>query len=182
MKNLIPPINDKDHYQGRLNARVNLVTYCDYECPDCGMAYPVIKQVQEKFGDDLCFVFRNFPLTDIHPHAVHAALAAEAAAKQEKFWDMHDMLYENQDVLDDQALETYAEELELNLNIFNRDIESEDIQDLVENDYESGLKSGVNGTPTFFINGTGYSGNFDYSIISKAIIYQTEKTRGNKTR
>src|SRR5262245_55957525 len=103
------PVGPRDHTQGPADARVTLVEYGDYECPHCRCAYPIVKEVQQRLGNTLQFVFRNFPLTDSHPHAQHAAEAAEAAASQDRFWEMHDLLFEQQQALDDRHLVRYAE-------------------------------------------------------------------------
>src|ERR1700687_4188734 len=113
MAKLTMPVGARDHAQGPDDAPVTLVEYGDYECPYCGEAYPIVKRLQKKMGDELRFVFRNFPLSEIHPHALAAARAAEAAARQSKFWEMHDLLYENQRALEGHHLKTLAESLEL---------------------------------------------------------------------
>src|SRR5262249_21093289 len=107
------PMPDRDHIQGPMDAPIKLVEYGDYECPYCGEAYPVVKALQERLGNRLCFAFRNFPLANMHPHAEHAAEAAEAADEQKRFWDMHDLLYEHQDALEDDDLVQYASDLGL---------------------------------------------------------------------
>ena len=118
MARLRVPVSNADHSQGPKNAPLVLVEYGDYECPHCGRAYPIVKQVQQTLGNELLFVFRNFPLAEIHPHAMNAARAAEAAGRQGRFWEMHDLLFENQDRLDDQSLQAYASSLELDLDKF----------------------------------------------------------------
>jgi len=114
MTRLKPPVSSKDHFQGNENARIELLEFGDYQCPHCGRAYPIIKSIQKKLGKELKFVFRNFPLAEIHPNAVHAALAAEAASAQGKFWEMHDIIFENQSRLDDASLFRYGEKIGLN--------------------------------------------------------------------
>jgi len=161
MSKLKPPVNNTDHLQGEAGAGIELVEYGDYECPHCGRAYPVIKHIQQKMGSKLRFVFRNFPLAEIHPHATNAAIATEAAAAQNKFWEMHDTLFEHQHHLEDADLISYAQGLQLNVAQFETDFEKEDIQQKVEADFESGVRSGVNGTPSFFINGEKYNGNWE---------------------
>ena len=157
---LKPPVNNKDHVQGNKNAVLELVEYGDYQCPHCGRAYPIIKEVQETMGENLKFVFRNFPLSDAHPDAFNAAVAAEAAALQDRFWEMHDILYENQEQLDWKSLLVYAKKTGLDLPRFKTDIEKDAIIAKVEDDFESGIRSGVNGTPSFFINGEKYEGSW----------------------
>ncbi len=155
---LAMPVSKHDHVKGPLNAPMTLVEYGDYECPFCGEAYPIVKAVQQRLGDKLCFAYRYFPLTNAHPHAEHAAEAAEAAAKQGNFWGMHDLLYENQNALEDKDLARYAQELELDAARLISEIEAGKYAERVKEDFRSGIKSGVNGTPCFFINGVRYDG------------------------
>jgi protein-disulfide isomerase len=161
MSKLKPPIDSKDHFQGKENAPIVLVEFGDYQCPHCGRAYPIIKNIQKKLGDRLKFVFRNFPLAESHPDATHAAIAAEAASAQNKFWQMHDILFENQIRLDDIHLVRYAEKIGLDVVQFEKDFEAPLYQEKVESDFESGVRSGVNGTPSFFINGEKYNGDWE---------------------
>ena len=171
---LKPLVSDMDHIQGEANAIIELVEYGDYQCPYCGMAYPVIKNIQRKFGKELKFVFRNFPLSKIHPHAKLAALAAEAADKQKRFWAMHDIIFENQKNLSNSSLIAYANELGLDIFQFKTDMEDETLVKKIESDFESGLRSGVNGTPSFFVNGEKYNEYWDENnlenFISKKIL------------
>jgi protein-disulfide isomerase len=169
MNKLTVPVSERDHMQGSDSARVTLVEYGDYECPYCGAAYPIVKRIQKTMEGDLCFVFRNFPLTETHPHALHAAYAAEAAALQDKFWEMHDLLFENQDALEDDDFLRYAQQLELDTDQFMRDFSSDEVANKVEQDSSSGVRSGVNGTPTFFINGLRYDGSYEYSALLAAL-------------
>jgi formate-nitrite transporter family protein len=156
--NLTPAVGPDDHVMGPHGAPVTLVEYGDFECPYCGEAYPIVHEIQERMGDRLRFVFRNFPLSESHPHAQHAAEAAEAASAQGKFWEMHDMLYENQDALDDRHLVRYAADLGLDAKQLARELEAGTFEAAVREDFRSGVRSGVNGTPTFFVNGTRYDG------------------------
>src|ERR1051325_11658882 len=116
------PVPHRDHIQGPIDAPIALVEYGDYECPYCGEAYPIVKAIQERLGDRLCFAFRNFPLVNSHPHAEHAAEAAEAAGAQGKFWEMHDMLFEKQNALEDEALARYAEALRLDASRLSSEV------------------------------------------------------------
>jgi protein-disulfide isomerase len=166
---LKPPVGANDHVQGAANAPVTLVEYGDYECPYCGEAYPVVKALQERLGDQMRFVFRNFPLSQAHPHAEHAAGAAEAAGAQGKFWEMHDLLYENQDALEDEDLVRYAKALHVDAARFIKEMEAHHYAERVRADFGSGVKSGVNGTPTFFINGVRHDGPFDLASLTAAI-------------
>ena len=166
---LKPPVGPRDHMQGPPDAPVTLLEYGDYECPFCGAAYPVVKAIQSRLGDQLCFVFRNFPLNEAHPHAQDAAEAAEAAGAQGKFWPMHDMLYENQDALEPEDLVQYARALHLDLPRFVREMREHIYAQRVREDFLSGVRSGVNGTPTFFINGVRHDGGYDLASLLAAI-------------
>jgi len=158
---LTPPVSERDHTQGPAAAPVTLVEYGDYECPYCGEAEEIVQEIQELLGDRLRFVFRQFPLADIHPHAASAAEAAEAAGAQGSFWEMHELLYQNQDRLDDRHLAVYARELGLDLDRFARDMAEHRYAGEVQREVQSGIESGVQGTPTFFINGVRYKGSWD---------------------
>jgi protein-disulfide isomerase len=161
MSRLTPPVGPHDHAQGNAHAPITLVEYGDYECPFCGRAFLVAKAMQQALGDSLRFVFRNFPLSTVHPHAVRAAQAAEAAALQGSFWEMHDLLFENQEALEDEDLLEYAGQLELDLPRFLRDIDSPEVTARIRADFLSGARSGVNGTPTFFVNGQRYDASWE---------------------
>jgi protein-disulfide isomerase len=152
MHELKPPVNDNDKQTGNIHSGITLVEYGDYQCPYCGMAHPVLKQLLETKGNVIRFVFRNFPMQSIHQFSMTAALAAEAAAKQNKFWPMHDLIYENQELLSNELLSSLAQTLNLNLDQFQSDINSPSAFGKVNADFKSGLHSGVNGTPSFFIN------------------------------
>jgi protein-disulfide isomerase len=160
MSKLKNPVNSKDHVEGAANAPIELVEYGDYECPHCGRAYPVIKKIQAQLGQRLKFIFRNFPLAEAHPHATHAAIGAEAAAVQGRFWQMHDIIFEHQNRLEDGDLVTYASKIGLDLKKFEADFEKPAISEKVQSDFEGGIRSGVNGTPSFFINGEKYDGDW----------------------
>lgn len=150
---LTPAIGPDDHVAGPHDAPVTLVEYGDFECPYCGEAYPIVKEMQKRMGDQLRLAFRNFPLSESHPHALHAAEAAEAAGAQGNFWEMHDLLYENQDALGDRDLVRYAGALGLDARQLGRELEAGTFEEAVREDFRSGVRSGVNGTPTFFLNG-----------------------------
>jgi protein-disulfide isomerase len=157
---LATPVGANDHAQGPAEAPVTLVEYGDYECPYCGMAYPIVKRVQAKLGDKLRFVFRNFPLAEAHPHATAAAELAEAAAQQGKFWQMHHALYEHQNALAPADLERLASKVGLDLDALETALRSGGAHQRVKSDFMSGVRSGVNGTPTFFINGRRFDGDW----------------------
>jgi protein-disulfide isomerase len=167
---LTEPVDEgRDHIQGSADAAVTLLQYGDYECPYCGAAYPIIKEVQAQMGERLRFVFRNFPITTSHPHAEQAAEAAEAAGEQEKFWEMHDVLYENQSHLEDGDLHRYAEQLALDLGAFDRDLAEHVYAGRVHADFMSGVRSGVNGTPTFYVNGIRHDDSYDAATLLTAL-------------
>jgi protein-disulfide isomerase len=163
------PVGDRDHIQGASTAAVTLLEYGDYECPYCGAAYPIVKQVQEAMGDGLRFVFRNFPISTSHPHAELAAEAAEAAAAQDQFWPMHDLLYENQQRLEANDLLGYADSLGLDVERFERELEGHVHAPRVREDFMSGVRSGVNGTPSFYINGVRYEDSYDLDTLLGAL-------------
>jgi len=152
------PVDEKDHYQGVAEATIELVQYGDYQCPHCGAAHAVIKQVQETCGSRIRFIFRHFPLTQIHPIALSAALAAEAAGMQQQFWEMHDRMYQDQSALDSVGIRNIAAAIGLDMEIFEADLQLDVLQAKIEADYESGARSGVHGTPSFFINGDKFDG------------------------
>lgn len=158
---LAVPVGQWDHIEGPENARITLLEYGDYECPYCGMAYRVIKKLQKRLADRMRFVFRNFPLTNVHPHAERAAEAAEAAGVQGRFWEMHDILYEHQHALEDEDLAEYAAALDLDVPRLMSEAEAGAHTERIREDFKSGIRSGVNGTPTFFINDIRYDGSYD---------------------
>jgi len=166
---LTPPISERDHSAGNTNAPVTLVEYGDYQCPYCGEAHPVVKQLQRDLGKRLRFVFRNFPLTQAHPFALVAAEAAEAAALQGKFWEMHDYIYEHQDELEPDILPVWAQQIGLDLKAFGVAIKDGKITERIKEDRTSGIRSGVNGTPCFFINDSRYDGDADYEPLKAAL-------------
>jgi len=161
--------DDRDHVQGPADAAVTLVEYGDYECPYCGAAYPIVKELQARMRDRLRFVFRNFPITTSHPHAEQAAEAAEAAAAQSRFWEMHDLLYENQRRLRDQDLHAYAEQLGLDVERFDQDLAEHVHAPRVREDFMSGVRSGVNGTPSFYVNGARHDDSYDLDTLLAAL-------------
>jgi protein-disulfide isomerase len=163
------PVTERDHAMGPADAPVTLVEYGDYECPDCGNAFPEIKRLIAECGARLRFVFRNFPQYSIHPHASIAAQAAEAAAAQGKFWEMHDVLYEHQRELGDVDISSLALRAGVEIYRFDADLASERFASRVAEDFASGQASGVTGTPTFFVNGVRYVGGRDYESLKRAI-------------
>lgn len=165
MSKLKPAVNSDDHFQGNEYAPIVLVEYGDYQCPHCGRAYHIIKNIQQKLGNKLKFVFRNFPLAEVHENATNAAIATEAASAQGKFWEMHDILFENQQQLDDVSIIKYAVKIGINIDKLETDLENPKYLQKVESDFESGARSGVYGTPTFYINNEEYDGLLDEELF-----------------
>ncbi len=162
-------VSDSDHAQGPANAEITLVEYGDYECPYCGRAYPIVKRVQKHFEKRLRFVFRNFPLGEMHPHAEGAAEAAEFCGSQGKFWEMHDLLYENQESLTGPLYLELAQKIGVAPAALRASLEKREFLARVKADFTGGVRSGVNGTPTFFINGQRHDGAFDFEDLVEAI-------------
>jgi protein-disulfide isomerase len=166
---LTVPVSERDHVIGRETAPVTLLEYGDYECPYCAAAQPNVKQALSALGDDVRFAYRHFPLAQIHPHAALAAEAAEAAGAQGRFWEMHELLFANQQRLGPRDLLVDAERLGLDLNRFARDLDEHTFRPKVREDFMSGVRSGVNGTPTFFVNGVRHNGGYSAEELVEAI-------------
>jgi len=166
---LVLPVGERDHIEGPPDAAATLVEYGDYECPFCGQAYPIIKAVQRHLENRLRFVFRNFPLTEMHPHALKAAMAAEAAGAHGQFWPIDDLLYEHQNALDERSVARYAESLRLDVERFRSELRGETYASRVHEDFMSGVRSGVNGTPTMFVNGVRHDGPWDAESLTAAL-------------
>ena len=167
---LTVPVGEHDHAQGPASAPVTLVEYGDYECPHCGRAYPIVKRIQKRLGNRLRFVYRNLPLAELHPNATAAAELAEAAATQGKFWEMHDMLFEHQRALEPDDLRRYAKTLDLDFGALDQALASGAPADRVRKDFMSAIRSGANGTPTFFINGQRFDGDwYDEDAFVRAL-------------
>ena len=166
---LVVPVSERDHRQGPDTAAVTLVQYGDYECPYTRRSTWVVQAIQQQLGEQLRFVYRNFPLTEIHPHALHAALAAEAAAAQGKFWEMHDYIFHHQHTLEDADLAQFAEAVGLDVQRYARDMTGKATLVRIEEDVECGERSGVQGTPTFFINGFLYRGSWEHDALLAAL-------------
>jgi protein-disulfide isomerase len=169
MSELTPAVSAEDHILGPDDAPVTLVEYGDYQCSYCGQAHAIVQEVLRQREGTIRFVFRDFPLTQVHPFAEHAAEAAEAAAAQGSFWPMHDRLYEHQDALDDVSLTAHAAALGLDVTRFENDLTRHAYAEEVRADFMSGVRSGVNGTPTFFINGRRYDDSWDLESLLNAI-------------
>jgi len=162
-------ISGNDHVKGIDMAPVTLLMYGAYECPHCVEGNEIVKQIRQRFGEELRFVFRHFPRTNVHPHAEAAAEVAEAAGEQEMFWEMHDKLFENYNRLDGEHLVRYAEDLGLDLGRFERTIAARVFAQRVRDDLVSGIESGVTGTPTYFINGVRHFGSGQYDTLVEAL-------------
>jgi protein-disulfide isomerase len=169
MATLKVPVDSQDHVQGSPEAAITLVEYGDYECPHCGHAYPIVKQVQKHFGKRLRFVFRNFPLKEIHQMAESAAETAEFAGTKGKFWEVHDGIYANQEVLGLSLLLELAQMHSLSVQELRTALETREFERRVKEDFLGGVRSGVNGTPTFFINGHRHDGPFEFEDLVRAI-------------
>jgi len=169
MSRLKVAVSADDHVQGDDQALVTLLEYGDYECPHCGYAYPIVKRVQEHFGRKLRFVFRNFPLRNMHPNAEAAAEAAEFAGAHGRFWEMHDAIFENQPTLSLPMLLEVASALELDPEGLNRAFTTGEFRSRVQTDFQGGVRSGVNGTPTFFIDGERHDGSFEFEDLAAAL-------------
>jgi NhaA family Na+:H+ antiporter len=167
---LAAPVTSDDHVQGRADAEVTLLQYGDYECPYTRMSRHSIHTLQREYPDNLRFVFRHFPLEEIHPHARAASTAAEAADSQGQFWVMHEHLFEHQKALEDRDLHQYAIDLGLEPERFDRDRTSPEVARRIERDLASGERSGVQGTPTFYVNGLRHDGPFDVDTLRSAIV------------
>jgi protein-disulfide isomerase len=163
-------VSDGDHVDGSDDAPVTLLEYGNFECVDCGYAYPILKHIRKELGSNLRFVFRNFPSTRSNPNALRAAEAAEAAAAQARFWEMHDQLFEHQNALEDNHLKHYAGLAHLDVLRFEQDLNQHTFLSQIEADYQSSLfDEHITGTPTLYINGLRYTGNIDLESMVQAI-------------
>lgn len=167
----------RDHIVGPPNALVTLLEYGDFECPFCGQAHLELQDILDQFGDEVRFAFRHFPLSQLHPHAAQAAEASEAAASQGQFWPMHDMLFENQNALAFEDIVDYAQELGLDLGRFENELLQSTHRARVREDFYSGVRNGVNGTPTFFINGHRHDQGWDFDSLANAIEAELDSQR-----
>jgi protein-disulfide isomerase len=169
MTQLAQPVTEDDHIAGPMDAPLTLVEYGDFECPHCRAAHPVVKQIQRVLGNTLRFVYRHFPLAEIHAHAERAAEASESAGAQGAFWEMHDVIFENQDALTNRDLIRYAAAIDIDAQQVAEDLDSGTWEPRVRRDFLSGVRSGVNGTPTFFINGMRHDGPLDPQSLLAAL-------------
>jgi protein-disulfide isomerase len=174
---LAPPLGPRDHVRGNQRAPVALVEYGDYECPFCRRAYLEVEDVLRRVGGDVLYGYRHFPLTRVHPHALMAAHAAEAAAAQGAFWAMHGVLFDNQNALELPELLVYARDLDLDVDRFAEEIGSGVHAAKVKEDFRSGVRSGVNGTPSFFLDGVRFDGPWDHDQLAAAIVRSRDVVR-----
>jgi len=163
------PVNYSDHIRGSASARVTLIEYGDFECPACGQAYHAVRILLKHFGDDLRFVFRHFPLREVHPHAELAAEAAESAGAQHKFWPMHDLLFENELHLKENNLRRYADSLELDMARYDQDLDDHNYLQRIQESIESGIRGGIRSTPAFYVNGALHDVSFGLDHLELAI-------------
>jgi protein-disulfide isomerase len=176
------PVGPTDHIRGNVGAPVTLVEYGDYECIHCGAVHPVVATLLAQFGDDVRFVFRHFPLSEIHPLAEPAAETAEFAGASGRFWQVHDSLFRNQVLLGPQLLLTIIVGLGLSKELLREALDSRRFADKIGQDFLGGVRSGVNGTPTFFINGVRHDGSFDLRSLAAAIGAVVEERTAHKAR
>src|ERR1039458_46684 len=169
MSKLLVAVTENDHIQGDLAAEISLVEYGDYQCPHCRMAYPIVKRLQKHYGKRLSFVFRDFPLSQMHPWAESAAEGAEFAGAHGKYWEMHDLLFENQQNLGNALFLELTESLDLSPSDLQTALAEQIYRARVRADFTGGVRSGVNGTPTFFVNGQRHDGTYDFESRSEAI-------------
>jgi protein-disulfide isomerase len=167
---LISNISEADHSWGNPDAPIILVEYGDFQCPHCGRAFPIVKRIKEQMSEQVKVVYRHFPLSKIHPHAKPAAVAAEAADRQGEFWRMHDMIFEHQKWLNNNSLLEYANTLGLVPDQFTDDLGDPELFKKVENDFMSGLRSGVNATPCFFINGVHFTESWEEDGLEQYLL------------
>jgi protein-disulfide isomerase len=165
LSNLLLPIQPEDHVEGAPTARYTLVEYGDYECPVCGTLFLTIRQLHQQFGDDVRLVFRHYPLSGLHRNAQQASEAAEAAGAQNRFWEMHNLLFEHQNALKFKDLVRYAEQIGLETKRFRDDLKKRTHEERVREDFRRGVANGVYGTPGLFINGIRYNGGLESDAI-----------------
>ena len=175
-------INANDHVRGSVNGKVTIVEFGDFQCPACGAYDPIVREAIEKNKNDVKFVFKNFPLTQIHRNALIASKAVESAGLQGKYWEMHDLLYDKQEEWSNSmnakdVLANYAKILSLDVNKFVTDLENKSIEENIFNEYKEGIKLGVQGTPTFFLNGRKIDNPRNVEDFDKLIKEELAKTK-----
>jgi formate-nitrite transporter family protein len=170
MPNMLVPVSQRDHARGPENAALTLVAYGDLECPHCRLVQPIVSEVAGELRDSLRMVFRHFPVSDRHPHAQQAAEALEAAGSQGRFWEMMELVYQESARLDRDSLCRAAKKAGVNLKQFTRELDGQVYRDRVRADYLSGVRAGVIGTPTLFINGEKYAGAYEFDALVAAFL------------
>jgi protein-disulfide isomerase len=163
---LFAPIEERDHVRGALDAPVALLEYGDYDCPICANVHSIVKAIERRLEGRLCFIYRNFPLRQMHPHAEEAAEAAEAAGAQGRFWQMHDFLFENQESLGRSSLTSHAERIGIDVRRWQEALDKHTFAHRVQEDFISGVRSGVTATPTFFVNGMRFEGPVESLLLT----------------
>jgi protein-disulfide isomerase len=176
MPGLRVPVTERDHQRGPAGASVTLVEYGDFQCPFCGQAFHVLRDIEDRFRNDLRFVYRHFPLIEIHPRALVAAEASEAASDQGRFWEMHDTLFGNQPRFEPDELIAYASQLGLDVEALADDLVALRHRDRIREDFMGGVRSGVSGTPSIFINGELFNAPAEQRLLARAI----EAARGGR--
>jgi protein-disulfide isomerase len=176
----VDAVSPDDWVKGNRDAKIVLIEYSDFQCPACGFYFPLLKKLEEEFGENIAIVYRHFPLSSIHPNAKAAAYAAEAAGKQGKFWEMHDLIFSHQTEWSDKGnvdeiFVRYAQILNLNIDQFKKDFSSKEIKQKIENSYKNALKLGLDSTPTFFLNGKKIPNPRDYEDFKNIIIENINK-------
>ena len=167
---LLDPVREWDHAHGPVDAQFTLVEYGDYECPDCGRLFQVLRSLQSELSTRLRLVYRHYPMSGIHKRAQPAAEAAEAAGAQGKFWEMHELLFQNQSALKNDDLERHASHLELDVALFKRELKQETYAARVRKNFIAGVQNGVNGTPGLFLNGVRQQGVFDETFVRRLLV------------
>jgi protein-disulfide isomerase len=181
----VDAVSPDDWVKGNRDAKIVLIEYSDFQCPACGFYFPLFKKLEEEFGENIAIVYRHFPLSSIHPNAKAAAYVAEAAGKQGKFWEMHDMLFSNQNKWSDkrnvdEIFVGYAQSLNLNIDQFKKDFSSKEIRQKIENSYQNALRLGLDSTPSFFLNGKKIANPRNYEDFKNIIIENINKINSYK--
>jgi len=174
------PANQYDHRLGSLDAPVVVIEYGDFECPHCAAAAPIFERLLNDFESDLCFIYRHFPLAEIHPHAVLAAIAAEAADQQNEFWKMHKMLLQDFDVLSIDNIYFMAKTIGLDIDKFKKDLKRDELLEHIYKNYNGGLHSGVDATPTVYVNGNRFDEILTYDSLREEIEEELGQTRSDQ--
>jgi formate-nitrite transporter family protein len=179
MSKLLIPVTPRDHVRGPANAPLTLVEYGDIQCAHCALVHPIVAEIAGELSDTLQVVFRHFPLSQVHPQAQQAAEALEAAGCQGRFWEMLDLLYQDNTSLDKDSLARCAKKARVDMKQFARELDGQVYKDRVRADFLSGVRSGVSGTPTFFINGEQYTGAYEFDALVAALLKASRRPAGS---